>query len=456
MVVNNSDHKGRRFWTIAGVMLLILMSVGMYMLPVKQAAAAKAGSVYVIPVDQPIERGLTSFLERGFKEAEEMEAGLIVLEINTPGGRVDQADEIAGIIKGTEIPTVAYVRGDATSAGSYIALNANKIAMAEGSTIGAAYLVDGMGNRIEDAKMVAYWKSKMRSAAEMNGRNPDIAEGMADINIKVEMPEIGKTKNVGEIISLSHDEALKVGYADKIADSTNEVIEWMGYSTNDVFHMEQTFSEKLATFLTHPVVMTILLFVGIAGVIIEVIVPGFGVPGILGIAAFVLYFFGNSVAGFAGSETWLLFIIGIGLLVIELFVPSFGILGIGGSILLIFGVVRAAYSTSHVALSLGIAVTSALVAIVVVALVFKERGIWNKFILKDSLTKEQGYVPVEDRDVLIGLIGRSITPLRPSGTVEIDGRRLDVVTEGGFIESGRLVRVVMTDGTRIVVEEEKE
>ncbi|SMF88560.1 membrane-bound serine protease (ClpP class) [Paenibacillus uliginis N3/975] len=455
-MMGKRDFWVRRIWAFAGVLTLILMSVGMYVTPVKSAAAANIGSVYVIPIEQKIERGLTSFMERGFKEAEEMEAGLIVLEINTPGGRVDQAEKIAKLIKSTQIPTVAYIRGDAASAGSFIALNADKIVMAKGSMIGAAEMVDGMGNRVEDAKIVAWWKSKMASAAGANGRETDIAEGMVDINMKVEMPEIGKTKNIGEIIALSADEALKVGYADKIAGSTNEVIEWMGYSTNDVFHMEQTFSEKLATFLTHPVVMTLLLFIGIAGVIIEVIVPGFGVPGILGTAAFVLYFFGNSVAGFAGSETWLLFIIGIGLLVMELFVPSFGILGIVGSGSLIFGVVRAAYSTSDVALSLGIAAACALVAIVVVALVFKERGIWKKFILSESLTKEQGYIPIEDRDVLIGLVGRSITPLRPSGTVELDGRRLDVVTEGSFIGSGRPVRVVKTDGTRIVVEEEIE
>lgn len=442
-----------RIWACVGMLVLIMMSAGMYVSPGNTAAAANIGSVYVIPVEHQIERGLTSFMKRGFAEAEKMEAGLIVLEINTPGGRVDQADEIGNLIKNTKIPTVAFIRGDAASAGSFIALNADKIVMAKGSMIGAASMVDGMGNPVEDPKMIAWWKSKMASAAESQGRQKEIAQGMTDLKMKVEMPEIGKTKEAGEIIALSPDEALKVGYADKIANSTNEVIEWMGYSTSDVFHMERTFSEKLATFLTSPGVMTLLLFIGIAGVIIEVIVPGFGVPGILGIAAFVLYFFGNSVAGFAGSETWLLFIIGIAMLLMELFVPSFGILGIIGSASLIVGVVRAAYSTSHVALSLGIAAACALVAIVVVAVVFKERGIWNKFILQESLTKEQGYIPIEDRDIMIGLVGTSVTPLRPSGTAEFEGRRFDVVTLGGFIDPGRAVRVLKTDGTRIVVEE---
>jgi len=447
---------GPRQWiAMTAAVIILFITASIWVLPPQPVSGANTGSVYVIPVKQPIERGLTSFMERGFKEAEKMKAGLIVLEIDTPGGLVDQAGEIAKLMKGSSMPIVAFVTGDAASAGSYIALNADKIAMAPGTMIGAAAMVDGSGKPIEDAKLVSWWKTTMASAAEAGGRNKEIAMGMADVNMQVEMPEIGRTKGPGEIISLTHEEALKTGYADMIADNTEEVITWMNYSTQDVFRIEPTFSEKLATFLTHPGVMTLLLFIGIAGVIIEVLVPGFGVPGILGIAAFVLYFFGNYVAGFAGWETWVLFIIGILMLAMELFVPSFGILGIIGSISLIAGVVRAAYSTSHVAWSLGIAVASAFVTIVVVAFVFKERGIWRKFILNDSLTKEQGYIPNEDRDSLIGLVGKAITPLRPAGTMELEGRRLDVVTLGGYIESGSRVRVVKTDGTRIVVEEEK-
>ncbi|NMO94833.1 NfeD family protein [Paenibacillus lemnae] len=443
----------RRLGLTLLALLWILMSCALYVNPGKAEAAENSGSVYVIPVKQQIEQGLTSFLQRSFKEAVDMDAGLIVLEIDTPGGRVDKAQEIGNLLQQTDIPIVAFIRGDAASAGSYIALNADKIAMADGSMIGAAYMVDGMGNPVKDAKMVSWWKSKMKSAAESSGRNSDIAIGMAGTNEKVEMPEINRTNEVGQVISLSPEEALKVGYADKLANSTNEVIEWMGYSTTDMFTMELTFSEKLATFLTNPIVMTILLFVGIAGVLIEVIVPGFGFPGIIGIIGFVLYFFGNTVAGFAGTETWLLFIIGLVLLAMELFVPSFGILGVIGSISLVFGVVRAAYSTTHVAWSLGIAFLCALVAIVVVAVVFKERGIWNKFILSDSLSRENGYIPIADRDMLIGLTGISVTPLRPAGTAEIEGQRLDVVSAGGFVAAGTPIKVLKTDGTRIVVEE---
>ncbi|OAB33958.1 NfeD family protein [Paenibacillus glacialis] len=413
---------------------------------------SKSGTVYVIPVDQDIERGLQKFMERGFKEAKEMNASLIVLEINTPGGRIDTAHNIVDIIRSSEIPTVAYIRGDAASAGSYIALNADKIAMAPGSMIGAAALVDGItGNPIEDPKLVSYWKSLMSSAAEVSKRNPKIAQGMTDVNMVVEMPEIKDTKKKGEIISLTSEQAMKVGYADTIAETTDEVVNWMGYSTDDMFRVEQSGAEKLSEFLTNRIVMTLLLFMGIAGVIIELIVPGFGVPGILGVIGFALYFFGNSVAGFAGSETWILFIIGIVMMILELFVPSFGILGLLGSASLIVGVVRAAYSTSHVALSLGIASVSALAVIIIVAVVFKKRGIWNRFILNDTLTTEKGFIPSASKEDLLGKNGVSVTPLRPAGTVLIDGERYDVVTDGEFIGNNMTIHVVKVEGSRIVV-----
>ncbi|MNH97337.1 hypothetical protein D3C73_500300 [compost metagenome] len=420
------------------------------------AGAAKSGPVFIIPVDQEIERGLQSFLERGFAEAANYGAVLIVLEIDTPGGLVDTAEQIGSLIRDSEIPTAAYIKGDAASAGSYIALNADTIIMKPGSMIGAASLVDMNGNHIDDAKMVSYWKSKMVGAAMLNGRDPEIAAGMMDVNLVVDKPELGVNKQAGQIIALTSDEALKAGYAEHLAGTPEEAVTWLGYSTDDIFHVQHTGAEKMSHFLTNPVVMTILLFIGIAGIIIELLVPGFGAPGIIGTLAFALYFFGNYVAGFAGAETWLLFILGLVLLVLEFFVPSFGILGLLGSVCLVAGVVRAAFSYTHALLNLGIAFAAAAVVIVIVAVVFKERGIWNRFILRDSLTKEEGYVPVQEKLNLLGAAGTSITPLRPAGTALISGERIDVVTEGGFIDQGRPLSVVKVEGARVVVKEAAE
>lgn len=416
----------------------------------------KKGPVFIIPVDQEIERGLQSFLERGFEEAANYGAALIVLEIDTPGGLVNAAEQIGTMVRDSVIPTAAYIKGDAASAGSYIALNADAIIMKPGSMIGSASLVDMNGQKVDDAKLVSYWRAKMVGAAALNERDPDIAAGMVDSNIVVDKPELGVSKAQGEIIAMSSDEAYKAGYADFIGDTPEEAINFMGYSTDDIFRVEHTGAEKLSQFLTNPIVMTILLFIGITGVVIELLVPGFGAPGIIGTLAFVLYFFGNYVAGFAGAETWLLFILGLVMLVLELFVPSFGILGLLGSISLVAGVVRAAYSYTHAMFSLGIAFAAATVVIIIVAVIFKERGIWNRFILKDSLSKEQGFVPVAEKLNLVGLKGISVTPLRPSGTAMIANERVDVVTEGSFIQTNAPISVVKVEGGRIVVKEIKE
>lgn len=425
-------------------------------LPAGMTSETKKGPVFIIPVDQKIERGLQSFLERGFEEAANYGAVLIMLEVDTPGGLVKSAEEIGTMVRESEIPTAAYITGDAASAGSYIALNAGAIIMKPGSMIGSASLVDLNGQKVDDAKMISYWKSKMVGAAALNGRDSDIAAGMVDSNLVVNEPELGVSKGPGEIIALSSNEALKAGYADQITSTPEEAITWLGYSTDDIFRVEHTGAEKLSQFLTNPIVMTILLFIGITGIVIELIVPGFGAPGIIGTLAFVLYFFGNYVAGFAGAETWLLFILGLVLLILELFVPSFGILGLIGSISLIAGVVRAAFSYSHAMFSLGIAFASAVVVIIFVAVAFKERGIWNRFILKESLTKEQGFVPVDEKLSLLGAKGMSLTPLRPSGTAMIDGQRVDVVTEGSFISVDVPISVTKVEGGRIVVKEMKE
>ncbi|MNV57520.1 hypothetical protein D3C71_1498560 [compost metagenome] len=144
------------------------------------------------------------------------------------------------------------------------------------------------------------------------------------------------------------------------------------------------------------------------------------------------------------------------MLVLELFVPSFGILGLLGSVCLVAGVVRAAFSYTHALFNLGIAFAAAAVVIVIVAVIFKERGIWNRFILRESLTKEEGFVPVLEKLNLLGAAGVSITPLRPAGTAMVGGERVDVVTEGSFINSGRPISVVKVEGGRVVVKESAE
>jgi membrane-bound serine protease (ClpP class) len=420
------------------------------------AAKDSGGSVFVIPVKMKVQNGLQSFLNRSLAEAEAAKASLVVLDIDTPGGRLDSAEKIGARIRESTVPTVAFVTGKAASAGAYIALNAGGIAMSPASAIGAAMIVDQAGRQVKDAKLVPFWTQEMVAAAELNNRNAAIATAMVDPDRSLELKELGRTKKQGEVLALSAEEALKVGYAEKIAKTKEEVIAWKGLSDRSVVEIHPTLAEKVSIYLTSAGISTLLLIIGIAGVVMELLVPGFGIPGIIGLLAFGLYFFGQAIAGFAGTESIALFILGIVLLLLEIFVPSFGILGLLGGAGVVTGITMGAYDTGNAFQALGIAVLVASVFIIAFAYVFRQRGVWNKFILRDQLTKEQGYVPDVGRQGWVGLEGVSLSELRPSGVAEIEGRRVDVLTSGEFIERGRPVRIVAADGTRIVVKESKQ
>lgn len=445
--------KVRSIITLCLCFLIVASIVPVLAANEQSVSADKNKLVYIVPVKQTIETGLQSFLVRAFKDAEQAAAKFIVLDINTFGGRVDAAEGIGELIRGSTIPTVAFIHGKAVSAGSYIALNATKIVMAPGSSIGAAAVVDISGKEIESAKVISHWASAMKAAAEMRGRDPLIAEGMADKNLVVPLPKINKTFEKGQIVSLTAEEALKVGYAEKIASNLQEVLEFIDAAGYTAVPFAPSPAENLARVLTNPFVMTLLLFIGIAGVAIELFAPGFGLPGILGVTGFGLYFFGHYIAGFAGVEDVLFFIAGIVLLLVEIFVPSFGILGILGIISIISGVVMAAYDTENALMSLGVAFVLAIIVVAVFIKFFKHRGVWNKFILKDELRTESGYISQASREHLLGKHGVTVTPLRPSGTVLIDNQRVDVVTDGEFVVINQKVVVVKAEGTRVVVRE---
>lgn len=463
--------KHRRIWLRTKALLLPLMllavltiSLTSVMLPAALAssegtsAQGEAGTaVVVVPVKQTVERGLESFLERAFKEAQEAKAEHIVLVVNTLGGRVDSASEIGELIRTSPIPTTAFVEGKAVSAGTYIALNANHIAMQPGSTIGAAAVVDGSsGTLIEDPKTISFWVGQMTEAAKLNGRDPSIAAAMVDKSVVVDLTDtIGREKKAGDILSLSASEAEKVGYSELTANSVDDVVKWLGLDNRTVIEIKPSLAEDVARFLINPVVSTILLILGIAGVAIELLVPGFGAPGIIGILCFGLFFFGSYVSGLAGMESMALFIIGIILMIIELFVPSFGILGLLGSASLIAAVVMSAPNPRTGFISLGVAVAAAAVIVALFARTNRGRGIWNKFILRDKLGTEEGFLSAEVQNLLVGEHGIALTTLRPSGTAQIGDKRVDVVTTGEFIDSGKPVVVIKAEGTWVVVKEVK-
>lgn len=435
----------RRFRVSIFLILLIFSASVTMSHSVTSQESEKSGLVYWIPLNQSIEQGLAAYLERTFAEAEEAGADAIVIEMDTLGGEVTAALSIGSLIGHSPVPVTMFIKGEAISAGAYIALNAETIFMTASSAIGAAEprLITG---ETADPKTVATWASNMRAAAESHGRDPEIAEAMVDRNKEIE----GLTSK-GELVSLSATQAVEYGMADKIVKNQQDVLDEMGYPRAKVVEMHMTLSEKLARVITSPFVVPILFLIGLIGIGIEIFTPGFGFPGVIGLIAFGLYFFGHYVAGFAGNETIILFVVGIILMIVELFIPGFGIFGILGLISLIAGVVMAAYNAVYGLAALLIAMVVTVITIVVAVRYFGRRGAWKKFVLVDRQENISGYVSQETRKDLEGKHGHTITPLRPAGVAMLEGKRYDVVSEGGFIAADEPVTVVQVEGVRVVV-----
>ena len=407
--------------------------------------------VYYIPVEQAVERGLEAFINRSINSAIEEGADHIVLEINTPGGAVNAAGNIASILRGTKIPITAYVTKEAISAGAYISLNADQIVMAPGTTMGSAAVIDSAGNAAEE-KTQSYWLSEMRASAELNNRDPIYALAMADA--QVDLPEYGAEK--GRLLTLTASQALEVGYAEAIAVDRSELLSFLGLENAREQEMEVTFAEQLARFVTHPIVIPILLSIGSLGLVLELYSPGFGIPGIMGLSALLLFFFGHLFAGFAGLESIILFVVGIVLILIEIFIPGFGIFGVLGIGSIIGSMVLASYSTVNMLISILIAVVVTTIVSILVFKYFGYRGPMKKMVFTGATTTEEGYISNVTRAELIGQYGETITPLRPAGSAVFGHERLDVVSEGGYIEQGKKIKVVYTYGSRVVVREVKE
>ncbi len=432
-------------------MSLILSSIVIGLLQSSVFSQTNRETVFFIPVEQSVERGLEAFLRRGLTTAVEEGATQIVLEIDTPGGAVDAATEIAYLIRRTEVPITAYVTGKAWSAGAYIALNADRIVMAPGTSMGSAAVIDGSGNAAED-KMQSAWLATMEEAAQLNGRDPIFARAMADTTVNLPEYRAGE----GYLLTLTTQEALKVGYAEGVASDREELLSFLGAENAIIRDLEVSFAEKVARFVTNPIIIPILLSIGSLGLVLELYSPGFGIPGIMGLSALFLFFFGHLVAGFAGYETIILFGAGIILIIIEIFFPGFGIFGILGIVSIIGSMVLAAYSTVNILLSILIALVVTVVVSIFFFKYFGYRGPLKKLILTYSTTSEQGYVSNATRVDLVGKIGLSSTVLRPSGTAIFDEERIDVVSEGGFISQGKKVKIVSTQGSRVVVREIQE
>lgn len=429
------------FKIIAILVLLILLIL------VFPLSAQEEAPVYIIPIKGVVDGGMQAFVHRSYGLAEENNAAAVILEIDTPGGYVWSAVKIRNIIHKSPVATIAFVEEGAISAGALIALVSETLVMAPGSTIGAAE--PQRGGQRADAKTLSYWVAQLEAAAEETGREQIIAKAMADVNV-----EIPGVVNKGELLTLTPNRALELGMIDNVLVNRTALLEEYGLADNKIIELEPTFAEDVVRWITNPTIATLLLIVGLVGLILEIFTIGFGIAGTVGVFSLSLYFFGHMIAGISGFEAILLFILGLILLATEvIIIPGFGIAGIGGIVALVAGIVLAAPTVNHGVTSLVIAILATGVLVAVSIKFLPTRNVWKRLILGDKQLRAGGYnAPSVELVELVGSEGVAITPLRPSGAVKIGDKRIDVVTTGNYIPSGTEVKVVKVEGTRVIVD----
>jgi membrane-bound serine protease (ClpP class) len=421
-------------------------------------AQSSAPVVYAIPIEGMIDLGLAPFLSRTIREAKEANASAVLLDINTFGGRVDAAVTMRDALLNSPVRTIAFVNQRAISAGALIALACDTLIMTTGGTIGAAAPVVGGGSgetQPADEKSVSYVRSEFRATAETRNRPPEFAEAMVDADV-----EIAGVIEKGKLLTLTTSQALEHKVADLSADTVDAALVAAGVPRAEVRLARQTWAETVVRFATHPIVSSLLMTIGLLGLIVEIRTPGFAVPGAVGLISLGLFFWGHWIVQLAGWEELLLVSIGVLLLALELFViPGITVAGVAGIVALVAGLgmtlVGAGATVSVMIGALGRVAISILIAIAGSAALFRvlpSLPFGRRLVLETGMDATPGYVsaPESDRRWL-GRIGTALSPLRPAGIADIDGTRVDVVSDGGFIDAGTHIQVTRVDGNRIVV-----
>ena len=410
--------------------------------------------VYRVPVRGVVELGLAPFIERSILEAEAAGADAVVLDIETPGGRVDAAQRIANALEDAPLPVYAYVNRRAYSAGALIALATDRVYMREGAVMGAATPVDGAGERAPE-KIVSAMRSEMRALAEQRGLDPRIAEGMVDENIEIE-----GVKPRGQLLTLTTAEAARLNYAVPVED-WDALMAAIGLEDVRTVSTDENWAEHLVRFFTNPLVAPFLLSIGFLALIVEIKTAGFGLAGAVGLIALALFFGAHMIVGLAGWEELILLTVGLILILVEMFIlPGFTVFGVGGMVAVLAAIymsligklpTREEYTTASIVVSVAFVLFCIAAYMLIQALPKSRRLAEAGVLLHEDLRRETGYLSAPERRELLGAVGVATTDLRPAGAALFGDERIDVVAEAGFIPAGTQVSIVSAEGYRFVV-----
>ena len=424
-----------------------IMVTGVFLFSFSLFSAQAINRVEVLKIEGTISPVAAHRLEEALKSAIEEKAHCLIIQLDTPGGLDKSMRQMVKTIMNSEIPIVVYVSpkgARAASAGVFITLASHIAVMAPGTNIGAAHPVAmgaGMDEKMEQ-KVVNDACAYIKSIAQKRGRNEKWAE-----------------KAVRESVSITDEEALKLGIIDFVAEDITELLEKLdgrkvqtsrGILTlrtkeAELHFVEVSFREKLLQTLSDPNLAYILLMVGIWGIILEFFHPGAILPGMVGGICLLLALFALQVLPFNLAGLFLI-LLSIVLFILEAKVPSYGALTIGGIAALTLGsLMLIDPSALYISISLRyiipmVAITAFLFAFIV------------SFAIKAHIKR-----PVTGLEGMIGEVGVAKSDLDPEGKVQVHGEIWNAIVEssGQTVKKGENVEVVRVERMTLVVKKKE-
>jgi len=437
----------------------ILFILGIIQISLLADTLSTKEEVFIMEIKDEIDARTNRYVELALQEARDRGSSHIIIEMNTYGGALYDADEIRSALLNLDIPVYVFIDNNAASAGALISIACDSIYMASGSSIGAATVVNQTGEAAPD-KYQSYMRSIMRATAEATGRNPQIAEAMVDEKIEIE----GISK-AGEVITFSTSEAMKYGFCEGEFNSTTQLLNHLNLDGNEVHRYELSNVESIIQFFINPFISGILILIIIGGIYFELQTPGVGFPIMASIIALVLYLVPYYLNGLAENWEILAFVIGLILIAIEVFViPGFGIFGILGLILTLGSLVFMMLNNNmfdfefvpneNITTALLTTLTGlfgSLILMFIGGVRLTNTDFFKKVALQGVQSKTDGYSSRFIESGFSGKEGTVFSVLRPSGKVEIEGELYDAYTRGEYLEQGEKIVVIDESGTSLRV-----
>jgi membrane-bound serine protease (ClpP class) len=483
----------------------------------------RSPEVWKIDVRGPVTKALDETLRRRIDRATRRGANMIVLQFEVSGGDYAVARDLADYFRNLRGPdsrpvmTIAFVPFEAPDTATFLALGCSEIVMGQDATFGnfnalfnpAPAPPPRPGRRPPPPPPAPPVNSdavrdSLKQLAQEQGYSPVLMQGLFDLNLEVyrvrnkkgtverrfvtkedlELDQQGERrwenegliKAAGQPLNLTAGKAKDFGVARYVVDNPRdpkELYALYGIDPSRVRQAGPDWLDALASFLGDPAVAIILVIVGISCLILELKMPGVGIPGVISALCFVLFFWSQSqMNGQIALLAVLLFLLGLVLIAIEVFlIPGFGVIGVSGIALVLVGLGLATVDrlpqTSEEWASFGGTLTSfgfglvvATAAAFLLARYLPSIPYANRLVLTPPAERAEAEAEADaavssggEMAALLGAVGTAATMLRPAGMARFGDAYVDVVTEGGFVPAGARVQVVEIEGHRVVVKE---